>query len=183
LGKFDYLILIRGINVGGKNVIKMDELKKIFEEMNFSDVKTHIQTGNVFIRDSEKNTEKLVKKIEVKLSEKLKDDIKIKILKIHELKVILDHIPNGFGKENDKFKYDIIFIIGNKSTKEILNKVKIVESNDKLYEGNNVFYVKRSVEKLTGSYTAKIVNIYPEVTVRNLNVTKKIYELMVERTK
>jgi uncharacterized protein (DUF1697 family) len=183
LKNIDYLILIRGINVGGKNVIKMDELKKLFDEMNFSDVKTHIQTGNIFIKDSEKNKEKLAKKIEDKLSVRLKDEIRVKVLTLTELKEILDHIPNGFGKENDKYKYDIIFIIGEKSIEEILCKVKIIDSKDKLYEGNNVFYVKRSVEKLTGSYIAKIVNIYPEATVRNINVTKKIYEIMAERIK
>jgi uncharacterized protein (DUF1697 family) len=40
--KIDYLVLLQGINVGGKNTIKMDELKKIFEKMKFSDIKTYI---------------------------------------------------------------------------------------------------------------------------------------------
>ena len=38
--KTDYLALLRGINVGGKNTIKMDELKEIFEKMSFTDIKT-----------------------------------------------------------------------------------------------------------------------------------------------
>jgi uncharacterized protein (DUF1697 family) len=41
------LALLRGINVGGNNIIKMDDLKKLFEELNFRDVKTYIQSGNV----------------------------------------------------------------------------------------------------------------------------------------
>ena len=49
LDKLDYLVLIRGINAGSKNVIKMDKLKEIFVNMDFSDVETYIQTGNVFL--------------------------------------------------------------------------------------------------------------------------------------
>ncbi|KAA0258276.1 MAG: DUF1697 domain-containing protein, partial [Chloroflexi bacterium] len=42
-----YLVLLRGINVGGKNIIKMTDLKAGFEEMGFSYVLTYIQSGNV----------------------------------------------------------------------------------------------------------------------------------------
>jgi uncharacterized protein (DUF1697 family) len=50
--KINYVALLRGVNVGGNNIIKMNELKIIFEIMNLSDVKTYIQSGNVIkIRD------------------------------------------------------------------------------------------------------------------------------------
>ena len=47
-----YIALLRGINVGGKNKIKMIELKNLFEVLNFRNIKTYIQSGNV-IFDSE----------------------------------------------------------------------------------------------------------------------------------
>ncbi|WCK53743.1 DUF1697 domain-containing protein [Aneurinibacillus sp. Ricciae_BoGa-3] len=46
-----YIALLRGINVGGKNMIKMAELKRTFEEMGLSRVQTYIQSGNVLGRD------------------------------------------------------------------------------------------------------------------------------------
>ena len=67
----DYLALLRGINVGGNNIIKMDELKKTFEELNFSDVKTYIQSGNVLFKDAEKDRMKISEKIEKALLGKL----------------------------------------------------------------------------------------------------------------
>ena len=73
--KIDYLVLIRGINAGSKNVIKMDKLKEIFVNMDFSDVETYIQTGNVFLKDNENDVLKLAEKIEETLSEKLKFEI------------------------------------------------------------------------------------------------------------
>jgi uncharacterized protein (DUF1697 family) len=42
-----YVALLRAINVGGNNIIKMDALRSEFEKMGFQSVKTYIQSGNV----------------------------------------------------------------------------------------------------------------------------------------
>ena len=54
-----YIALLRGINVGGKNIIKMETLKQLFIDMEFSDVKTYIQSGNVIFSTKEVDREKL----------------------------------------------------------------------------------------------------------------------------
>ena len=177
----DYLVLLRGINAGGKNTIKMDELKAIFEEMEFSDVSTYIQSGNILLKDSENNKAKLIKRIEKILTEKLGNEIKIAILTLLDIKEILTGIPKGFGNEPDKYKYDVIFLIEPLTTEEIMQKIKIKQGKDKLYEGKKSLYVKRSTEKLTGSYITEVLKITQNITVRNLNTTKKLYELMLER--
>ena len=59
-----YIALLRGINVGGKNIIKMETLKQLFIDMEFSDVKTYIQSGNVVFSTKEVDREKLVRTIE-----------------------------------------------------------------------------------------------------------------------
>jgi len=46
-----FIALLRGINVGGKNIIKMEQLNQIFDEMGFFDVKTYIQSGNVIFKN------------------------------------------------------------------------------------------------------------------------------------
>lgn len=49
-----YLALFRGINAGGKNSVKMQELRELFLELGFKDVRSYIQSGNiVFSSDSE----------------------------------------------------------------------------------------------------------------------------------
>jgi uncharacterized protein (DUF1697 family) len=45
-----YVAILRGINVSGKNIIRMDELQAMFLSMGFSDVRTYIQSGNVVFR-------------------------------------------------------------------------------------------------------------------------------------
>ncbi len=58
-----YIALLRGINVGGKNIIKMAELKRMFEAMGLYEVQTYIQSGNVLFKSNE-GEEALRKKIE-----------------------------------------------------------------------------------------------------------------------
>ena len=149
--------------------------------MDFSYVETYIQTGNVFLKDNENDVLKLTKKIEETLSEKLKNEIKVTVIKINELKNIIKNAPNGFGEENDIYKYDIMFLIEPLKTKEIMKGLKIIENEDEILEGKNVFYVKRFNKKLTGSYIAQIVNKWSNITVRNFKITKELYELMLRR--
>jgi uncharacterized protein (DUF1697 family) len=181
--KIDYLILLRGINVGGNNVIKMNELQELFESMNFTDIKTYIQSGNVLFMDSEKEKGKLTEKVEKALYIKMKNEIKVLILTFSEIEKILKNIPNGYFAEDKKFKHDVIFLIEPLTTKEMLKELPKKVGNDEIYEGKKVFYIKRSIEKLTGSYLAKIMKttMWQNVTVRNYNTTRKLYELMLER--
>ena len=48
-----YIALLRGINVGGKNIIRMADLKRVFETIGFCEVKTYIQSGNVLFKSNE----------------------------------------------------------------------------------------------------------------------------------
>jgi uncharacterized protein (DUF1697 family) len=178
--KIDYLVLLRGINVGGNNIIKMDELRKLFEELKFSDVKTYIQSGNVLFKDSEKDTIRLTGKIEKALSEKLNGEIKAIVLTFSDMKQIIDEKPDKFGEENKKFKYDVLFLINPLTTTEVIHGIKTREGVDEIHKGEKVVYCKRLIENITKSYISKIVGtpIYQDMTIRNWNTTKKLYELM-----
>ena len=178
--KISYLALLRGINVGGKNVIKMDFLKDIFEKMGSYDVKTYIQSGNVLFKDTEIDKDKLAKKIEKTLFKNTNYEIMVLVITISDLEDIIKDIPKEF-ENNKKYAYDVLFLMDTLKPKEIMNKIKLVEGEEKIYEGKKALYVKRFSEKLTGSYIVKALKISPNITVRNLKVTKELYELMLER--
>ena len=59
-----YIALLRGINLGGHKIVKMDQLRKTFEELGFADVKTYIQSGNVVFKAPAQIPAKLAKRIE-----------------------------------------------------------------------------------------------------------------------
>ena len=48
-----YIALLRGINVGGHKVIKMADLKRVFESIGLKQVKTYIQSGNIVFESEE----------------------------------------------------------------------------------------------------------------------------------
>ena len=177
----DYLALLRGINAGGKNSIQMNELRILFEKLNFMDIKTYIQSGNVIFKGYENEKKELREKIEKSLFNKMQNEILVAILTLSDIGKILNDIPYGFDDKNKKYKHDIIFLIEPLTIKEVMKEIKTTEGDDKIYKGEKVFYVKRVSKKLTGSYISKIANKFQNITIRNLNTTRKLYELMLER--
>jgi uncharacterized protein (DUF1697 family) len=179
MNKIKYLALLRGINVGGNNIIKMDELKMLFEGLKFSDVKTYIQSGNIIFSDYENDKNKLIKNIERILFKKLSNKINVVLLTFSEIEKIVNKKPKGFGEDNEN-KYDVIYLIEPLNVKDAMKEIKMREGVDKIYEGKKVVYISRSIKNLIKSYFSKILEtpIYKNITIRNWNTTKKLHELM-----
>ena len=59
-----YITFLRGVNISGKNKVPMTELKKGFEEIGFSEVRTYLNSGNVIFSSDEGDVEGFTTKIE-----------------------------------------------------------------------------------------------------------------------
>jgi uncharacterized protein (DUF1697 family) len=95
-----YIALLRGINVGGNNIIRMSDLKASFEELGFSDVVTYIQSGNVLFNTGEKDKQLLIERIEQHLSERFAYQSKIVLLSKEQLQHVVDSIPHGLRRSS-----------------------------------------------------------------------------------
>lgn len=62
--------MLRGVNVGPHNRIKMDELRALYESLKFEDPRTYVQSGNVIFRTKEKSSPQLAKKIQDAIGKK-----------------------------------------------------------------------------------------------------------------
>lgn len=93
-----YISILRGINVGGRNVIKTDALRKSYEMLNFSDISIYIQSGNIVFNSEESEKETLQKNISLKIKEDFGLDIPVMVLTIDRLKQIIRNNP--FLNEN-----------------------------------------------------------------------------------
>lgn len=87
-----YIALLRAINVGGHSV-KMDRLRQLFEELGFDQVRTFIQSGNVFFDASEMDTEKLRQQIEKQLLTGLGYEVPAILRTVEEFEQTLEHAP------------------------------------------------------------------------------------------
>lgn len=180
MAETQYLALLRGINVGGSNIIKMADLKMCFENMGFTYVTTYIQSGNVLFKSAEKDKTKLINKIEKVLSKRFSYKSRIVAVTHRELKKIIEGAQRGFGKDVDKYRYDVIFLKEPLTPKQAIKNVSTKEGVDNAYLGEYVLYFSRLISKAPQSHLTKIIKlpIYQNMTIRNWNTTTRLLALM-----
>ena len=174
------LVLLRGINVGGNNIIKRADLKTCFESMGFSDVATYIRSGNVVFKSAEKDEVKLTHAIENDLSKRFNYKSRIVVVTHQELVKVVEGAPKGFGKELDKYRCDVIFLKEPLTVREAMKNVKIKEGVDSAYAGKTVLYFSRLISRASQSHLTRIITMpmYQNMTIRNWNTTTKLLALM-----
>ncbi len=180
-----YLALLRGINVGGGNIIKMADLKACIEASKFRNVATYIQSGNVMFESGEADHGKLVTRLEKALSKAFSPYNARIVLRPHAgLRQIVRDAPQGFGTKPQKFRYDVIYLKEPMTATEAMNSVTARPGVDEVTIGSGVLYFSRLIAKATQSQLARIVSlpVYQHMTIRNWNTTSKILALMDART-
>ena len=105
-----HVALLRGINVGGNNIIKMADLRAGFEAMGFGDVETYIQSGNVVFSSKPATKATLTTRIEKTLSEAFGYASVVVLVSSKELERVVAQVPGGFGKQPDRYRYDVMFV-------------------------------------------------------------------------
>lgn len=95
-----YTALLRGINISGKNKVPMAELKQGFEKLNYTEVKTYLNSGNVIFSSDEADTIKLTSQIEKMIKNQFSLDIPVFVISKEELEDILHHAPDWWGDES-----------------------------------------------------------------------------------
>ncbi len=175
-----YLALLRGINVGGNNIIKMADLKACFEIMGFTGVATYIQSGNVIFSSEENEISALEERIEKVLSETFNYQSRVVVISHQQLKAVVDKSPEEFGMHSDTHKYDVVFLKNPLTAEDAFDQIIARKEVDFVYAQNGVIYFKRTIANLTKSYISKIIvlPIYKSMTIRNWNTTSKLLALM-----
>ncbi len=175
-----YLALLRGINVGGNNIIKMVDLKACFENMGLNDVVTYIQSGNVLFKLDEKDKTKLTNKVEKVLAKRFNYKARIVIITHQELKKAVAGAPRGFGQATEQYRYDVIFIKEPLTPNEAMKSVRTKQGVDAAFAGKHVLYFSRLISKASQSHLTKIITlpVYQNMTIRNWNTTTKLLALM-----
>jgi uncharacterized protein (DUF1697 family) len=175
-----YVALLRGINVGGKNLIKMPALKAFFEQNGFENVSTYIQSGNVLFDAADTRSVELTRRIEKMLADAFAYVPTVVVRNRKQMRAIVDGAPKGFGSQPAKYRYDIIFLKEPLTATAAMRHVPTNPAVDTTHAGTRVLYFSRLTAKATASRLNKIIGspIYPSVTIRNWNTTTKLLELM-----
>jgi uncharacterized protein (DUF1697 family) len=95
-----YVSILRGINVGGRNIIHMDALQKMYENLGFHSVTAYLQSGNVIFVDADIEVAQLEQKISSRIKRDFGLDVPVIVMTIDVLKQVVDNNP--FFKDPDK---------------------------------------------------------------------------------
>ena len=175
-----YIALLRGINVGGNNLIKMIELRSSFAKMGFKDVETYIQSGNVVFSAKQTNKAKLTALIEKALSEAFSYESKVVVVSASEIERVVAQAPKGFGKDPAQYRYDVLFVKEPLTSSEALKEIPTAPGIDTIRAGDHALYFRRVVSKADQSKLNKLVQrpVYKNLTIRNWNTTTKLLQMV-----
>jgi uncharacterized protein (DUF1697 family) len=178
-----YLVLLRGINVGGKNIVPMTRLKQCLEDLGFSNVSTFIASGNVIFESRQ-----LVSDIRTQLEAALiknftldSDLIKVLVLNRKQLEAVVEHKPTSFGEQPNKYYSDVIFLM-DIDVAQAMPIFNPREGVDKVWPGQGVVYSQRLSALRTKSRLNKIMTspLYKSMTIRSWNTTTKLLNILKE---
>ncbi|MBP2239492.1 uncharacterized protein (DUF1697 family) [Cytobacillus eiseniae] len=173
-----YIALLRGINVGGKNKIDMKLLKQTFEQVGMNDVVTYINTGNIIFSSKSSNKNELSLILEEAIHGDFGLPIKVIVRSFNDVSRIIQAIPDDWRNDKD-MKSDVMFLWDEIDDESILKELVIKPIDTVKYVPGAILW---SVDKenITKSGMTKIIGskLYKQVTVRNVNTARKIYELM-----
>ena len=170
-----YIVLLRGINVTGKNILPMKELTLMLEELGCKDVQTYIQSGNVVVK-SKDGVDKLSKGISKMILEKKGFEPKILVLEESELKDAVKKCP--FKADEGKTLH--FFFMETTADKPNLEKLEALKtSTEKFKLSGKVFYLF-APDGIGNSKLAAVVEkcLGVSATARNCNTVEKLLTMI-----
>lgn len=175
-----FITLLRGINVSGKNRIKMDALKQLFIELGFDNVQTYIQSGNVVFQSDVSETLELARGISEKIEKSLGFVVPVLVLTAEELKNALQNNPfiADVTKNPDFLHLTFLLAIPEKAKIEKLFEKQYLP--DEFDRNGNILYLYCP----TGYGNTKLSNTFLEnklkvtATTRNWKTANELMRLV-----
>ena len=153
-----YLVLLRGINVGGRNKVPMAALRELLESLGHAKVSTYIASGNVIL-SSDKTAATIKRELEEALPKTFKLDsqlIAVLVLTRAQLRAVVRDRPKGFGDKPDTYNSDAVFLMGI----DVATAMKVFDPRpgiDQVWPGRGVIYSQRLSAQRPKSRLSKIV--------------------------
>ncbi|HET7738669.1 MAG TPA: DUF1697 domain-containing protein [Tepidiformaceae bacterium] len=174
-----HVALLRGINVGGKNLIRMPDLVRCFEAGGFRAVATYIQSGNVIFASDEPDPAALEPQLEALLLARFGLRIGVVVRSAAQVRDIVKDAPPGFGTEPAECRYDVIYL----KDLDAETAIAVVPAHpevDRVHAGPGVLYYSRLTGRATASRLSRLASmpLYQRVTIRNWNTTLKLHQLL-----
>lgn len=173
-----HILLLRGINVSGHNLIKMEALTKMLINLGFQNVQTYIQSGNVILQ-SDETPSKIAFTVKQELFKEFGHDVPVLVINRKDLEDCLSNNPFLKEKEADTKKLYVAFV-SMELNENSIHDLKISNIKpDEVHLDRNKIFIKYDVSpaktRLDQKYIEKKLNL--KTTIRNWNTVVKLLEL------
>jgi uncharacterized protein (DUF1697 family) len=172
----DYVCILRGINVSGHKLVKMEDLRKGFESLGFTQVRSYIQSGNILFKAAKEPSEGAIKSM---IMGRYGFDVPVILRSPGNLNEIIE--KNPFPDENPRLLYvSFLSVPPSEESLKILQKAT-PEGEFFSYNGGKEIYLYFP----NGYGKAKLSNNFLEsrlhvtATTRNWNTVNKLYSMSV----
>jgi uncharacterized protein (DUF1697 family) len=174
-----YVALLRGINVGGKTLIKMADLKNCVEGLGFDDVSTYIASGNVLFESGERDAAKLETKIERAVEQQFRLPVKVIVHSRAAYARIVKAIPKAWLGDAS-LRANVALVRRSIDAKRVVRELQPDPAIEEVIAINGAILWATKRAALNRSVMRKLIGgaAYKELTVRNLNTTLKLQELL-----
>ena len=175
-----YALLVRGINVGGKNKVVMAQLRQELTELGLEKVETYINSGNIFFTSTDPKV-RLVEKLEAFFAVHYPFIQSFSLLSQEDYEEELKNLPNWWTK--DLARKDVLFYTESLDVDQVIEKVNSLELEDEVvYFGRlGIFWGKFSEESYSKTAYHKYLlkmPFYRHITIRNAKTFDKIGQIL-----
>jgi uncharacterized protein (DUF1697 family) len=174
------VILIRGINVGGKNPVQMSGLRDLLESLGCRNVETYIASGNAIVDGAPSDLASRLERELPKAFELHDEAVKVLVLTAVQFRAVVAGKPTGFGERPDLYHSDVLFLIGVPVDMSIFDPR---EGVDAVWPGTGVVYSQRLSAQRTKSRLSKMMASpdYKSMTIRSWATTMKLAGMLDRR--
>ncbi len=178
-----YIALLRGVNVGGHNQIRMAALKKLCEDLGCQAVETYVNSGNVVFRSSEEDGAALTRHLQAGLHESLGLDAPILIREPQDLARILTSNPFLSGQEHDPTKLHVMFLFGPADPARLAALVKPPQCEEEYAVGEQEIYLfyPNGLGRATLGKVLTERKLGVLTTTRNWNTVNALYRMSQQK--
>jgi uncharacterized protein (DUF1697 family) len=174
-----YVALLRGINVGGRTLVKMADLKNCFENLGFDEVSTYIASGNVLFESDEGATADLATTIEGAIEQRFELPVKVVVLDHKGYARIVKAIPKPWISDG-MLRANVAFLRPGTDAKQVVRELDPDAAIEEVKPVDGAILWATRRDSLNRSVMRKLIGgaAYKDLTVRNLNTTLKLHELL-----
>ena len=177
-----HVALLRGINVGGNNIIPMKALAAAVTEAGYRDVSTYIASGNVLFDADPGDARALERHFETVLGKRFDYQATVVVRSRDDMAALVEALPRGWTKPRADTRYNVLFLRHTVDAPSIVAQLGAKPGLELVtYAPGTLFWSckladtnKTAMNKLSGT------KLYKDVTVRNLNTTRKLASLALE---